>query len=152
MGWNREGDQCQCGGLMWASGSLVGLGTRGLYRDCMKHTAVISYCEVCVLSRFSRARLCVTPWAVARRAPLSMRVSRQEYWSGLPCLSPGNLLYPGIELASLMSPALTGGFFTTSATWEASEDKEQEYYPPLTPQQGQAGERGRWAVQCIEQS
>ena len=47
--------------------------------------------------------------------------------------------YPGIELASLTSPALTDGFFTTSATWEACEDKELEYYPPLTPPQGQAG-------------
>ena len=45
--------------------------------------------------------------------------SRQEYWSGLPCPPPGNLPKPGIEPTSLMSPALTGGFFTTSATWEA---------------------------------
>ena len=92
-----------------------------------------------MLSRVSRVRLCVTPWAVAHQAPLSVGVSRQTYWGGLPCLSPGNLLYPGIELASLTSPALTGGFFTTSATWEACEDKELEYYPPLTPPQGQAG-------------
>ena len=91
-----------------------------------------------MLSCFSRVRLCVTPWAVAHQAPLSVGVSKQEYWSGLPCLSPGNLLYPGIELTSLTPPALAGGFFTTSATWEAYED--MEYYPPLTPPQGQAGE------------
>ena len=48
-----------------------------------------------------------------------MGFSRQEYWSGLPCPPPGDLLYPGIESASLTSPALAGGFFTTSATWEA---------------------------------
>ena len=42
--------------------------------------------------------------------------SRQEYWSGLPCPSPGDLSDPGIEPASFMSPALAGGFFTTSAT------------------------------------
>ena len=45
--------------------------------------------------------------------------SRQDSWTGLPWLPPGDLPYPRIELASLMSPALAGGFFTTSATWEA---------------------------------
>ena len=44
--------------------------------------------------------------------------SRQEYWSGLPCLPPGDLPDPGIEIMSLIFPALEGGFFTTSATWE----------------------------------
>ena len=44
---------------------------------------------------------------------------RQEYWSGLPCLPPGGLPDPGIELVSLMSPALAGGFFATLTTWEA---------------------------------
>ena len=44
-----------------------------------------------------------------------MRFSRQEYWNGLPCSPPGDLPNSGIEPVSLMSPALTGGFFTTSA-------------------------------------
>ena len=48
-----------------------------------------------------------------------MGFSRQEYWSWVPFPSPGNLPYPGIEPVFLMSPALAGGFFTTSATWEA---------------------------------
>jgi len=48
-----------------------------------------------------------------------MGFSRQEYWGGLPCPSPRNLPHPGIKLASLMSPALAGGFFTTSTIWEA---------------------------------
>ena len=50
-----------------------------------------------------------------------MRFSRQEYWSGLPFPSPGDLPNPGIELTSHISYsfALAGGFFTTSATWEA---------------------------------
>ena len=60
--------------------------------------------------------LFATPWTVAHLASLSMGFSRQEYWSGLPCPSPGDLLDPGIELASFMSPAVAGGFFTTSAT------------------------------------
>ena len=48
-----------------------------------------------------------------------MGFSRQEFWSELPCPPPGELLNPGTEPASLMSPALAGRFFTTSATWEA---------------------------------
>ena len=51
------------------------------------------------------AQLCptlATPWAVACQAPLSMGFLRQEYWSGLPCFPPGDLLDPGIELASLV--------------------------------------------------
>ena len=48
-----------------------------------------------------------------------MRFSKQEYWSGLPFLTPGDLPDPRIEPASFKSPALIGRFFTTSATWEA---------------------------------
>ena len=73
----------------------------------------------CVLSCFNQAWLCATLWILAHQAPLSLGISRQEYWSGLPCPTPEVLLYPGTELPSLMSPALVGGFFTTSATWEA---------------------------------
>ena len=50
-----------------------------------------------------------------------MGFSRQEYWSGLPFPPPGDLPDPGIKLASLESPALAGGFFTISATWEAPQ-------------------------------
>ena len=41
-----------------------------------------------LLSRFSRVRLCVTPWTAAHQAPLSLGFSRQEQWSGLPFPSP----------------------------------------------------------------
>ena len=61
----------------------------------------------------------VTPWAVAHQAPLSLGLFRQEYRNGLPCPPPGDLPYPGIEPTSLMFPALAGGSFTASATWEA---------------------------------
>ena len=74
---------------------------------------------MCVLSCFSHVLLFVTPWTVACQAPLFMGFSRQEYWSGLPCPPPGDLPNLGIESTSLMSPTLPGGFFTTSATWEA---------------------------------
>ena len=53
----------------------------------------------------------VTPWTVASRAPLSMGFSRQEYWSGLLCPSPGDLLHPGTEPMSPVSPALAAEFF-----------------------------------------
>ena len=46
-----------------------------------------------------------------------MGFSKLEYWSGLPFPPPGDLSNPGIELVSLMSSALAGGFFTTSATY-----------------------------------
>ena len=72
--------------------------------------------SACVLSLFSRVQLFVTLWTVARQAPLSLGLSRQEYWSGLPCCPPGNLPDPGIKSASFMSPALANGFFTTSIT------------------------------------
>ena len=49
------------------------------------------------------SRIFVTPWTVAYRAPWSMGLSRQEYWSGLPFLSPGDLPNPGIKPGS---PAL----------------------------------------------
>ena len=57
-----------------------------------------------------RVRVFVTPWTVAYQAPLSMGLSRQEYWTGLPFPSPGDLPDPGIELTF---PALSGEFFTT---------------------------------------
>ena len=60
----------------------------------------------------------MTPWTVALQAPLSTGFSGEAYWSGLTFLPPGQLPDPGIELMSLMSPALAGGFFTTSANWE----------------------------------
>ena len=77
------------------------------------------YWHACVPSHISCIRLCVTLWTVACQAPLSMEFSRQEYWSGLPFLSPEDLPDPGIEPVSVKSPALAGGFFTTGTTWEA---------------------------------
>ena len=78
-------------------------------RSCFKY----------VLRCFSHVQLFETLWMVVHHAPLSMGFSRQEYWSGLPCLPPEDLPNPGIKLASLMSPTLAGRFFTTHANWEA---------------------------------
>ena len=81
--------------------------------------------RVCVLSRFSPVQLFETLWTVAHQAPLSRGFSRQEYWSVLPGPLPGDPPNPGIEPESLMSPALSGGFFTTNATWEAQGNRTE---------------------------
>ena len=52
----------------------------------------------------------VIAWTVAHQAPLSVGFSRQEYWTGLPFPSPGDLPDPGIEP---LPPKLAGKFFTT---------------------------------------
>ena len=91
-----------------------------------------------LLSWCSRVRLCATQGTAAHQAPLSMGFSRQEYWSGCRSLlqgicptqgsNPGlphcrqilyRLSHQGKSLNPHLSPALAGGFFTTSATWEA---------------------------------
>ena len=61
----------------------------------------------------NHVRLFLTPWTVACQAPLSMEFSMQEYWSGLPFPTPGDLPHLGIELMFPASPALAGGFCIT---------------------------------------
>ena len=74
-----------------------------------------------------------TPWIIACQAPLSLGLSRQEYWSGLPFPLPGDLPNSAIEPASLVSPVLAGRFSTTE-----SPGKPQMYlfrmilFPPLS--------------------
>ena len=80
----------------------------------IKMVVVNPSCEV--------AQSCPTlcdPMDCSPPAPPSMEFSRQEYWSGLPFPSPGDLPNPGIKPTSPASPALAGGFFTTTTTWEA---------------------------------
>ena len=73
----------------------------------------------CTLSHFSPVRFFAISWTVVPQVPLSMGFPRQEYWRGLPSPPLEDLPDSGIEPAPLMSPALAGGFFTTSTTWEA---------------------------------
>ena len=76
----------------------------------------MSHVFLCVHAQsLSYVRLSV---ALACQAPLLMGISRQEYWSGLPFPSPGDLPDPGLKPMSLASPALAGRFFTTSGAWE----------------------------------
>ena len=86
-----------------------------------------------MVSRFSHVQLVATLWTIARQASLSMGFSRQKYWSGLPFPSPGDLPNPGIEPESLMSPALAGRFFTTSATWEPQSASQSVVTDSLRP-------------------
>ena len=85
-------------GISFALFSLTFLGRQSYF--------FFFFSEVKVLSR---VRLFATPWSIAHQAPLSMGFSRQEYWSGLPFPSPGNLPNSGIEPRSpaLQADALT---------------------------------------------
>ena len=93
------------------------------FRRCLAlillNMGLYMYICVCVLSHFGYVWLFATLWTVVPQAPLSTGFSRQEYWSGVPFPPPGDLPDLGIKSASLKSPALAGGFFTSSTTWEA---------------------------------
>ena len=100
-----------------------------------------------MLSRFSHVRLFATLWTVACQAPLSMGFCRQEYWSGLPCPSPGNLPYPVIEPRSLiisctgnqvpLAPLGNNGFKICAGedSWESLDSKEIK---PVNPKGNQS--------------
>ena len=83
----------------------------------VQKTEAHTYGCPCVLSHFNCIQLYATLQTGAHQAPLSMGFSRREYWNVLPGLPPGDLPDPGIKPASLRSPVLAGGFFST--TWEA---------------------------------
>ena len=104
-------------GAVWEASHGISCGL-GICAFIHSFNACLRVC-VCMLSRFSHVRLFATSWTVALQAPLSVGLSRQEYWSGLPSPPPGDLPDPGIEPVYLLSPALAGRFFTTSAAWEA---------------------------------
>ena len=88
------------------------------------------HCSACfprqLQPAFKLTSACMT---LACQASLSMGFSRQEYCSMLPCPLPGDLPDLGIKLASHISPALAGGFFTTSATWEPQLASSNPYFP-----------------------
>ena len=85
---------------------------------CLRWYAMIHQVSACAVNLLS-VRLFVTPWTVARQAPLSTGFSRQECWSGFLFHSPEGLPSPRMEPLPFASPLLTGKFFTTSTTWEA---------------------------------
>ena len=88
-----------------------------------------------LLSHFSHVRFFATLWTVDHQALLSMGILQAEYWSGLLCPPPGNLLHPGMEPVFLMSPAWAGRLFTTSALeWKSLSHGQlcdsMDYSPP----------------------
>ena len=78
----------------------------------------ISFLFLCLLSRFGRVQLFMTPWTLAREAPLSIEFSRQKYWWGLLCPPPGDLPEPGIKSTPAEAPAMQADFLALSH-WEA---------------------------------
>ena len=80
---------------------------------------------VCVFSHSVMSDSSVTLWTVAHQAPLSMGLSRQEYWSGLPSPSLGNLPNTGIEPAS---PALADGIFFLFLSFLITEPPRKSMY------------------------
>ena len=115
----------QGGSISWARSHishrslyLVGVIIRGIPFSSFRHLSLsqllhpshIPGVRVCM---FSHIQLFVTAWTVAHQAPLSMELSRQEYWSGLPFLPPEGLPDLGIKPKSPASSALAGRFFTT---------------------------------------
>ena len=74
----------------------------------------------------SRVRLSVTPWTVAHQAPPSMGFSRQEYWSGFPFPSPGDLPDPWIEPRS---PALQADTLTSEPILPLHQEEEHDKHP-----------------------
>ena len=103
MTWAKCSGQCRY--VAGTSASVAGVAVDDMVSGWLSTEVV-----VVVVQSLSHVQVSVTPWTVAHQAPLSMGFSRQEYWSGLPLPSPGDLPDPRIELAS---PALAGGFFTT---------------------------------------
>ena len=91
-----------------------------------------------------------TPCCVAHQAPLSTEFSRPEYWSGLPFPALGTLPHPGIDPLVPASPALAGGFFTTSTAWEAGRSAANSAVESAQGVDLGTGHGGGW--ECMEAS
>ena len=81
------------------------------------------------MKSLSRVRLFATPWSVAHQAPPSMEFSRQQYWSGLPFPSPGDLPDQGIEPGS---PALQADALPSELPGKPKEGINSALYPSKT--------------------
>ena len=107
----------QCGGPQTAA--THSSESQRIHEEGLVQLSVLVLLLLLLLSWFSHIQLFLTLWIVAHQAPLSMGFSRKVYWSGLPISPLGDHPHPGIKTMSLTPLALAGGFFTTSATWEA---------------------------------
>ena len=83
-------------------------------------------------SQTQLSNFCVCVWTVVFQAPLSVRFLRQEYWSGLPFPSPGDLLDPGIELDSpaLQTDSLPLSHLGSLAHFSQTSDFNLRYLEP----------------------
>ena len=146
--------------------TMMAAGTGRPWCGCSQRpTALVRSGEspVCMLRHFVMSLTLCDPMDYSLQAPLSMGLSRQEYWSGLPFSSPQNLPDPGIEPMSANVPCIVGRIFTYWATWEAliiprgpgnigrlnkglifclsrciPGDQGDVLWPPWRPQQGEA--------------
>ena len=78
----------------------------------MPNTVLATWKLQCLCACAQSLQLFVMLWTVVRQAPLSMGFSRQEHWSGLPCLPPGDCLYPAINPTSPCIYCIAGRYFT----------------------------------------
>ena len=90
----------------------------------------------------SHVQLFVILWTVASQAPLSMEFSRQEYWSGLPLLSPGDLPNPGIRPGS---PTLQADSLLSEPPGMPGEGKSQGHDKETSKCEDWSRQRGDWA-------
>ena len=99
------------GGLKHVKEAIKKLSKQQVFKECLFSLKAVKITPK-PLRRVLRAqplsRGAVALWTAARQAPLSTRFSRQEYWSGLPFPTPGDLPDPGIEPTSFASLALAG--------------------------------------------
>ena len=89
------------------------------FKMCIPYIIYIYMSNIQMCCAKSLQAWLMTPWTIARQAPLSMGLSRQEYWSGLPCPPQGIFLTQGLNLCLLHLLHWQVGSFTTSTTWEA---------------------------------
>ena len=95
----------------------------------------------------SHVQLYATPWTVACQAPLSMRFSKQEYWSGLPCPPPGDLPDPGIRTHIILRhPGWASEFFTTVSPGKPCVLSVNHFKSSQSSLQGRARAPLQWSV------
>ena len=94
--------------------------TSGMCNVLLQLNNQIQKCALCT-SSLSRVRLFVTPWTGAHQVPLSIGFSRQEFWSGLPCPSPGDVPNPGVKPGS---PALQADSLPSKLQFKNSKGLE----------------------------
>ena len=110
----REGSQGEGEGKLRTRSGCWQLSAITAWSTAFQPAAPSPYTHVCVCAQMlSHVNSSGPSGLMARQVALPMGVSRQEYCSGLPCPSPGDLSHPGIKSTSLVSSALAGRFFTT---------------------------------------